>query len=149
MGIIFDKPVIDTEKCTIGGQELTLFEFTADVYYDHLMTPEALGALQERQRKEAERADVTSPPSAAPAEDEAPDPAELVEAYRADKNYKLMACACSLAPGYPDRTVEQLRDELARSLKTEQLRKLSDQVFALNGLNRPKSDAPAGDSSDA
>tara|TARA_R110001583_G_scaffold34551_1_gene115861 strand:- start:14831 stop:15265 length:435 start_codon:yes stop_codon:yes gene_type:complete len=142
MGVIFERPPLARAEVVVEGQTLTLYQFTADVYYDHLMTVDAVMLVR---RKEAGEIDQSPNPD----DDYGTEAGarEFLTGVRNRKDYDLTLVACALAPGYPEMTVDALRAELRASLSVNLLRELASRAEELNGLRFPKASAQVDDSS--
>ena len=115
--MIFDQPLLATVEHTVAGKTLTLYELSADLYYDHVLNPAAL-----------QRWDMLSKNEGVETE---PDYQQLHEARKADKESQLDWVTCSLLPGYPNETFEALRTELKSKLSIKQLSAMYTKAYAL------------------
>lgn len=123
--MIFDKPVLASNTHQVGDKTLVLYELSADVYYDHVLNPEAMERWVEIQAQEAKES------SEANAETDEPDYVQMVEMRKADKESQLDWVACSLLPGYPDSTFEAIRAEIKANLNVKNLAAAYQKAFKL------------------
>jgi len=138
--MIFATPPLNTVVHIIKGQELVLHEFTAAVYYEHLLTENGYLASKKLLAKKAAEADGSAVVS--DSEPEVPSVEQIIAGFRDDSSYRLMMISCSLAPGYPDRAVADICAELTLNLSDVQVREISNKVTALQGMDNPKPLAP-------
>lgn len=134
--MLFEKPLLKSNTVTVGDQPVILYEFTADLYYDHILEA---GWIQH----------VAEGKSAADIEPESEiDYEKLLHNRRIDKDRKIVWVACALKPGYPDKTVDQLIASLKAELNGQHLETLFIEVNKLNAPSDPKPEAsPESDSS--
>lgn len=131
---LFDAPVLDSVEHQVGDHTLTLYEFTADLYVNHILTVDAVRYFYENQEQ----------PSPDP--DDQIDYQAALAARRDDVAGKFLWCACSLKPGVPD-SVDALCKELKASLRMHELDAMFEKVKALNSVTDPKEGTPEESSS--
>lgn len=128
--MIFGEPILASVEYEVGGQTLTLYELSADLYYDHVLNPQAMERWHTLSQTEK-------------TEGEEPDYEQVIASRKADKDSQLDWVACSLLPGCPDESFESIRAELKASLNIKNLADMYQKAFALGaGDIAKKSDSP-------
>lgn len=125
--MLFEKPLLKHKAVDVAEQAIVLYEFTADLYYDHILEAGWLQHVSEGNSADDIEATV--------------DYEEMLHNRRIDKDRKIVWVACALKPGYPDKTVEQLIESLKAELSGVHLDKLFIEVNKLNAPEDPKPEA--------
>ncbi len=112
--MIFEKPLLDSREVTVGGQTLTVYEFTADVYFNELL----------------EEADIAT--HSGQTHDDEITPADTLRNIVNNNARKQRFIAAALLPGYPDLSFNSELDSIKKSVSTKQINALYAEVEALN-----------------
>ncbi len=147
MDSIFVKPVLASEEFTVGEQVFTLYELSGDVYHRYIITADAMRAWDAM--KAAEQQDEADSAESEEGEStpEEPDYETVYYSRLGVQDGEYRWIACSLQPGYPDKTVEELEKDLKLNLSKEQRQAMFNVAIKLNNLSDPKEDTPESDSS--
>lgn len=155
MDSIFSKPALQSEQVEVGGQTLTLYEFTSDLYHkyvlsaDAMMAHDALAAWNAKSQKESVVGSDTKDqqPVDEPAVKSDKEYQNIYEERLKVHDGEYLFIAMSLKPGYPEQTVEQLVDDLKANTNASHRLKMFNKVIELNGMLEPKKDTPESSSS--
>lgn len=144
--MIFGAPILASIEHEVGGQTLTLYEFTADLYYEHVLNPAVLEQWDKaRDAGKTEQSETDDEPQSEP---QPVDYMQICETRRMAKDDKFLWIACSLSPGYPDKSVDDIIKELRANLTGVNLEKMYQKVWDLNvPAAAKKTESPAVDSS--
>jgi len=129
VGVIFEKPLLDSIQCTVKDKTFTLYEINGVDYWDHVLSAETF---------------------AKPVEEEEPEEQTAQERYlvlRGNAKKRIYLVACSLKPNYPEVDINSLKGELSTMLKMQDQQKLYSKLEELMGWTNPNSQAPDEDSS--
>lgn len=146
--MIFEKPILASVSHQVAGTTLTLYEFTADLYYEHVLNPEALAEWDKARASRKDADDITEPDASNAADQDSVDYEQICAARRMSKEDKLLWIACSLSPGYPKKSITDIVDELRHNLNGVNLESIYQKVWDLNvPAAAKKTESPAVDSS--
>lgn len=114
--MIFEKPLLASREVKVGGQTLTVYEFTADVYYNELLSESDVAMWQNQSQPD----------------DAEPTPADALHRIKDNNARKQRYVAAALLPGYPDMDFAGVLTAVKANLSTKQVEALYTEVEAVN-----------------
>lgn len=121
--MIFEKPILASKSIDVGGQTLTVYEFSADVYYNELLTLDDVAMYIGSQDKSSSKGQSVETPIEAQA---------MMKTMRDDNSQKQRYIAAALLPGYPDKDFQTVLQEVKNNLSITTVNSLFNEVKELN-----------------
>lgn len=119
--MIFEKPILASKSIDVGGQTLTVYELTADVYYNEIIEESDVAMWQDQSQPD----------------DAEPTPADTLHRIKDNNARALRYIAASLLPGYPDMDFAGVLAAVKANLSAKQV---DDVYTAVKAVNWPSVD---------